>query len=129
MSLTSLTKHEAVPVNIADTIIYCEGFKASAVRNISEESTVDGGSVFTNMACRSTRLIFSGRIFADAAGDFIYSFNALIKGSGCFDVEYMGLSFANCHMLSYTLDNKGEDWAAVSVTLISNDNIRRSDEI
>lgn len=129
MSLTSLTKHEAVPVNIADTAIYCESFKASAVRSISEESTVDGGSVFTNMACRSTKLSFSGRLIADDSGDFIYSFNALIKGGDCFDVEYMGLSFVNCHMLSYTLDSKGEDWAAVSVTLISNDDIQRSDEV
>ncbi|MDD7517884.1 hypothetical protein [Ruminococcus flavefaciens] len=128
MSVTSLTKHEAVPVNIAAATVYCDGFKASSTRNISEESTCDGGTVFTNDACRSTKLIFSGRIFSDYSADFILQFNSLVRSNSSFSVEYMGLTFSSCRMLSYTFDSKGEDWAAVTVTLITPDNIIRSDE-
>ena len=128
MSTTELTKHEAVPVNIASAVIYCDGFKASAARSINEESTAGGGSVFTNDASRSTKLTFSGRVFSDFAADFVFSFNALVKNSALFNAEYMGLCFNNCRLLSYTFDNKKGDWADVSVTLMTDDNIVRSDD-
>ena len=128
MSITKLTKHEAVPVNIASAVVYCDGFKAVSARSINEESTADGGSVFTSNASRSTKLTFSGRIFADYSADFIYSFNALVKSSAAFNMEYMGLCFRSCHLLSYTFDNKKGDWADVTVTLLTDDNIVRSDD-
>lgn len=128
MNTTELTKHEAVPVNIASAVIYCDSFKAVSARSINEESTADGGSVFTNNASRSTKLTFSGRIFADYSADFICGFNALVKNSAAFNVEYMGLCFNNCRLLSYTFDNRKGDWADVTVTLLTDDNIVRSDD-
>lgn len=129
MSTTELTKHEAVPVSISNIVIYCDSFKASAARIINEESTADGGSVFTNNASRSTKLTFSGRVYSENAADFVYSFNALAKSSAVFNVEYMGLCFNSCRMLAYTLDNKKSDWADVTVTLTTKDNITRSNAI
>jgi hypothetical protein len=129
MTTTELTKHEAVPVSISNTVIYCDSFRAASARSIAEESTADGGSVFTNNAGRSTKLIFSGRVYSENASDFVYSFNALVKSSAAFNVEYMGLCFNSCRMLAYTLDNKKSDWADVKVTLFTKDNITRSNEI
>ena len=127
MSTTSLTVREAVPVTIGGVTLYCESFKASAVRNISENAATNGNTVITNNSSRSTKLIFSGRICTDnSPDDFIYSFNELVHSAAPFLVSYMGLDFNNCHMLAYTFNDKGGEWVDVSVTLITADTITRS---
>lgn len=127
MSTTSLTKREPVPVTISGITLYCESFKASAVRDISESSTVVGGTVITGNSSRSTKLIFSGRICSDdSPDDVIFSFNALVHSASAFTVSYMGLDFNNCRMLSYSFSDKGETWSDAAVTLVTADTITRS---
>ena len=127
MSLTSLTSREAVPVTIGGVVMYCERFKASAVRSISENSTVNSDTVITNNSSRSTKLIFFGRICTDSSpDDFIFSFNDLVHSASPILVSYMGLDFNNCHMLAYTFSDNGGEWADVSVTLLTADTITRS---
>lgn len=125
--VTAINERKPVPVAIGGSTLFCEGFKASAVRSITEESTSDGGTVFTNNASRSTKLIFSGRVCTEGSpADFIYSFNALVNSSAGFNVEYMGLVFSGCRMLSYSFSDNGGDWADVTVTLITADAVARS---
>lgn len=126
-TVTELSYREAVPVNIGGVTVYCERFRAAAERRINEESTADGGSVLTNSASRSTELTFTGRICTDdSPEDFIYSFNSLVRSSSSFNVTYMELIFAACCMVSYSFEDKGGEWADVSVTLLTNDSITRS---
>ena len=127
MNTTSLSDRKAVPVVIGGITIYCEGFKASALRNIDENSTVVGDTVMTSNASRSTKLIFTGRICSEnSPDDALFSLNALVNSASSFTVEYMGLDFDNCYMSAYSFTDKGGDWTDVSVTLITADTITRS---
>lgn len=126
-TVTELSYREAEPVSINGTTVYCERFRAISARSINEESTVDGNTVITENASRSTRLIFYGRVCTeDSPEDFIYNFNQLVHSASSFTVTFMGLSFSSCRMLSYSFDSRSTDWADVTVTLITPDNIIRS---
>lgn len=127
-SITTLTEREAVPVNIGGTTVYCESFGITAARVLTEESTADGGTVLTNSAFRSSRLTFSGRVCTQSGGgELILGLNALVHSSAAFGIEYMGLVFTGCHMLSYTLEDKGGNWADISVTVITAETVRRAE--
>ena len=126
-TVTELSYREAEPVSINGTTVYCERFRALSARSINEESTVDGNTVITENASRSTRLIFYGRVCTeDSPEDFIYNFDQLVHSASAFAVSFMGLSFTDCRMLSYSFDSRGADWADVTVTLITSENISRS---
>ncbi len=126
-AISELSCREAVPVTIGGSTVYCERFRAFSVRRINEEPTADGGAVITNNSTGSTRLVFSGRVCTDnSPGDFVYSFNDLVHSASAITVEYMGLSFSGCRMLSYSFEDKGGEWADVSVTLMTSDAVTRS---
>jgi hypothetical protein len=130
MNTTSLSDRKAVPVVIRGITLYCENFKAVSVRNIVETSTSTGNMAITSNASRSTKLIFTGRICSeDAPADALFSFNAFVNLASPFNVTYMGLTFNNCYMSAYSFTDKGGDWIDVSVTLITADDITRSDAI
>ncbi|WP_024861428.1 hypothetical protein [Ruminococcus flavefaciens] len=125
-TVTAINERKPAAVVIGGVTFFCESFKASAVRSITEESTTDGGTVVTNNASRSTRLTFSGRVSTEGASeDAVYSFNGLVNSSAPFNVEHMGLVFADCRMLSYTFDDKGDDWADATVVLMTAEPVTR----
>ena len=127
--VTAFSCRKAVPVDIGGITVYCESFKASAARVLNEESTADGGTAVTNSAFRSSRLSFSGRVCTQGQpGDFVLGFNALVHSPADFSVEYMGLIFSGCRMMSYSLEDKGGEWAEISVTLTTSETIERSDD-
>lgn len=129
-TVTTLSERKPEAVIIGGTTLYCESFKASAVRSITEESTADGGTVLTNSASRSTRLVFSGRVSAeDLPQNAVYRFNALVNSASAFNVEYMELRFSDCRMLSYSFDDKGGDWADVTVVLLTAEPVTRRNEL
>ena len=129
-TVTAVNERKPAEVVIGGVTFFCESFKASAVRSIAEESTSDGGTVVTNNASRSTRLTFTGRVSTEGASeDAVYSFNALVNSASVFNVEHMGLVFADCRMLSYTFDDKGGDWADVTVVLLTAEPVTRSNAV
>ena len=129
-TVTAINERKPAEVVIGGVAFYCESFKASAVRSIAEESTSDGGTVFTNTASRSTRLTFAGRVSTDGAPEnAVYSFNGLVNSAAAFNVEHMGLVFADCRMLSYTFDDKGGDWADVTVVLLTAEPVTRRNAV
>lgn len=126
-TVTAISERKPAAVVIGGVTLYCESFRASAVRSIAEESTADGGTVLTNNAFRSTRLTFSGRVSIDGAPEnAVLSFNALVSSASPFNVEHMGLVFADCRMLSYSFDDRGGDWADVTVVLLTAEPVARS---
>jgi hypothetical protein len=123
---TAFSCRRAVPVSIGGIIVYCESFRATAARVLSEESTADGGTAVTNSAYRSTRLVFSGRVCTQGQPeDFILGFNGLVHSAADFTVEYMGLIYGGCRMLSYSFEDKGGEWAEVSVTAVTEQTVER----
>ena len=129
-TVTAINERKPAAVVIGGVTFFCESFKASAVRSIAEESTSDGGTVVTNNASRSTRLTFTGRVSTEGAfEDAVYSFNELVNSASVFNVEHMGLVFADCRMLSYTFDDKGGDWADVTLVLLTAEPVTRSNAV
>lgn len=126
-TVTAINERKPAAVVIGGVTLFCESFRASAVRIITEESTADGKTVLTNNASRSTRLTFSGRVSIDGSPeDAVLSFNALVNSASSFNVEHMGLVFADCRMLSYSFDDRGRDWADVTVVLLTAEPVVRS---
>ena len=129
-TVPELSQREAVPVDINGSVIYCEKFEAHAARSINEESTVDGEAVITGNGSRSTKLVFTGRICTDdSPEDLIISFSSLVSSAELFDIEYMGLEFDDCCMLSFDFDDSGGEWADISVSVIVNGSISRSETL
>lgn len=125
-STAAFSERRAVPVVIGGVTLYCEGFRISAARVLNEESAADGSTAVTNSAYRSSRLTFRGRVCTeDAPEDFILGFNSLVHSAATFTIEYTGLVFSGCRMLGYTIEDKGGEWADISVTVATGETVTR----
>lgn len=121
---TVLNNRQAIPVTIAGFVLYCEEFKASAVRSISEEPTVMGKRAVTKSFPRATKLIFSGRISNETDPlDFVMKANNILHSKVKYDIAYRGIAFLNCTVQGFTAEDSGGDYIKASVTVVTSDNI------
>lgn len=124
--VTAFSERRAEPVIIGGITLYCEDFRITAARVMNEESAVDGSTAVTNSAYRSSRITFRGRVCTQGAPeDFILSLNGLVHSAAAFTIEYTGLVFSGCRMLAYTIEDKGGEWADISVTVVTAETITR----
>lgn len=122
MSCTAkLSSREAIPVNIGENLtIWCEEFKASAVKSFSEEATVTGNPTITNSCPHSLKITFSGRICNEESPIlFVHNANNLLRTQAGFNIEYRGLIFNQCRIQSFNTADGGEDFIKASITLIT----------
>lgn len=112
--------HESVPVNIGDIVLYCEKFKATGVKNYSEQNTVSGDVTITNYGKKAVRLTFSGRICDEnnPLGFLVYV-NNLMGNTGTFSIEYKNVIFGDCRIQSFVTDDNNDDFISATVTVIS----------
>ncbi|MBP3761448.1 MAG: hypothetical protein J6I55_08270 [Ruminococcus sp.] len=115
----NITSRTAQPVNIGDIDFYCESMKASAVNVFYEQPTVSGDTVISNEYRKASKLIFSGRAYIDSQFRILANLNNMMKSSQSFSVTYMGIIIDGCRLQSFTFDDKGLDYAEISVTLIT----------
>ncbi len=121
--MNELCRREAIPVTIGYMELYCESFKASAVSDLSEQPTVSGGNVITNRSKKSTRLVFKGRVYNETVPlQFLFIANTMDNPSG-YTIEYRGMTFNNCIIYGFTVEDKGDDFVYVSVTVATPDMI------
>ena len=126
---TYLSRPKAVPVNIGDMQLYCEEFTASAARALSEEGTVSGGAAVTGTFPRSAKLTLSGRVFdEDSPLRHVLMLNDMLRSASVLTVEYRGLFFGNCRIVSYKAGDCGSEWLDISITL-SSDNLYIPEEV
>ncbi len=119
---TILNQRKAIPVNIGDMQLYCEEFSASASRTVSEAATVTGDAALTGTFPRSAKLTMKGRAFdEDAPLSFLLMLNDMLRSPQTLTVEYRGLFFGDCRVLSYSVGDSGENYTDISVTLSSAD--------
>lgn len=119
-----LSSRESVSVSIGDITVWCEEFKASAVKSFSEEATVSGNTALTNSCPHSMKLTFSGRICSeDSPLSFVMNANNMLRTQESFDVEYRGLLFSKCRVQSFSAEDKGEDFINASLTLVTAENV------
>lgn len=125
--ITKLSSREAIPVSIGELTLWCEEFKASAVKSFSEEATVSGDTVITNSCSHSLKLIFSGRICSEESPvSFVQSVNNMLRTQESFNVEYRGLAFSQCRIQSFSAEDRGEDFINASLTLVTAENVSLS---
>jgi len=115
----NITSRTAQPVSIGDIDFYCESMKASAVNVFYEQPTVSGDTVISNEYRKASKLIFSGRAYIDSQFSLLTRLNNIMKSSQSFSVTYMGIIIDGCRLQSFTFDDKGLDYAEISVTLIT----------
>lgn len=116
---TVLSHREAIPVTVGSTVVYCESFRASAVKSINEETTVNGKSLITSSGVRALKLSFSGRIYDESAPlKFLADMNYEM-GSQPFTVIYRGLIFSDCILQKYEVTDSGKEWTEASFTLVT----------
>lgn len=121
--MNELCRREAVPVTIGYMELYCESFKASSVSDLSEQPTVSGDNLITNRAKKSTRLVFKGRVYNEQYPlQFLIIANTMGNPSG-YTIEYRGMVFKNCIIYGFTVEDKGDDFVYVSVTVATPDGI------
>jgi len=117
-SVTTITNREAIPVVIGNMTLWCEEFKAAAVRTFSEEPLVSGGGAITNTCPKAMKLTFSGRICGGPA-DFVKAASDMLRSGQKFMVTYRGLVFSGCRVQSFNSEDKGEDFIYAVITLIT----------
>lgn len=117
--VTVISRNEAVPVTVGNVAVYCHSFRASAVKAVSEETTVNGSSVFASTGIRALRLTFSGRIYDESAPlKFLADMGIEMSGTG-YTVTYKGLVFTGCIVQKYEAEDSGKGWTDVSFILVT----------
>lgn len=117
-SVAVISERESVPVNIGSMTLWCEGFKAAAVRSFSEEALVTGGGTITNSCPKAMKLTFSGRI-CEGSDDFVRQASDMLRSTEVFSVVYKGLVFSGCHVQSFNSEDKGEGFVYAVITLVT----------
>lgn len=119
--MNEISLREAIPVTIGYMELYCESFKATAVTDLSEQPTVSGDNLITNRSKKSTRLVFKGRVYNENQPlRFLVIANTMSNPSG-YTIEYRGMVFKNCVIYGFTVEDKGDDFVYVSVTVATPD--------
>lgn len=109
-----------VPVALGDFTLYCESFSAERARAFTEQNTSGGSIVFTNTGRKAMRITLKGRIYDETLPTgFIIAADGIISSDESFDIEYRGAFFGGCRMVSFSCEDKGEDYIHAAVTLIT----------
>lgn len=119
-TVTTVSRREATPVRIGAWLMYCEHFKAEGGRNYSEKSTVSGDAFFSNINQKALKITFEGRIYDEylPLRGLLYT-NAFMSSNGKCNITYRDAVFADCRVQSFTVDDVGEDYVNVSITLVT----------
>lgn len=120
--ITTITTREPVPVTIGSLTLWCENFKASAVRSFAEEPFVSGGAAVTNTCPKAMKLTFAGRMYSgDATLDFVKTAYDMLRSGESYNIIYRGLAFGRCRVQSFNAEDKGEDFICAVITFITED--------
>ncbi|MBQ8296607.1 MAG: hypothetical protein IJX77_02350 [Ruminococcus sp.] len=127
-SETLISAREAYPVRIGALVMYCEQFKGVSTRNFAEKASVSGDTFFSNTNKKALRITLEGRIYDEYLPLRVLLFtNNFMNGDSVCNIEYRGLTFTNCHVLSVTAEDSGEEFIRASITLITTESITQSE--
>lgn len=118
--ISVISAKKPVPVAFGDFTLFCENFSAERSRAFTEQTTSGGGIVFSNTGKKAMRITLKGRIYDEnLPTSFIIAADSLICSNESFDIEYRGALFSGCRLLSFSSEDKGEDFIYAAVTLIT----------
>ncbi len=109
------------PLILGDVTINVQSWQLSGQRVFAEQSSADGGCVFTNDSQRSRRIILEGIIITDSPPETVLLLiDGYIANSTAFDFNLRGMIFRNARMVKYTAEeNGGEPYIKLRLELIS----------
>lgn len=125
--ISEISSREAYPVHIGTITLFCERFQLTGTRQFSETASVDGTDIITNSSRKALKITFEGRIpfeqfplySAADADDILYLGTAS-------DVEYRGIVFPQCRILSFSFKDEGEDFIRCVITVYTAEKSERS---
>lgn len=127
-TVTTISDHESEPVEIGGFTLWCEGFKASAVRSFREEPLVTGGEVITNTCPRAMKITFSGRIFSGGDLGFLKTVSDMLLSGQSYEVTYKGLVFSQCRVQSFNIEDNSDDFIQTVITIITTEQVGEEEE-
>lgn len=129
MENVTLSERKSFPVRIGDIVLYCEGYKASAMRTLAEASTVSGSNIITNSAPRAMKLTLRGRVIPlGNKMQFVCTAYNMLRSKVLFNIDCRGLSCTGCTLLSFTAEDTGRDFINAEMTLASPNALTIGDE-
>lgn len=129
MSSVNISERKAFPVRIGDILMYCDGYKASAVRMLAEASTVSGNNIVTNGAPKAMRLTLRGRIIpSNKPMQFVCTAYNMLRSKVLFNIDCRGLSCTGCTLLSFSAEDTGKDYINAEITLASPNTLTIAEE-
>ena len=124
----NITSRTAPCITMGNIDFYCDSMKVSAVNVFYEQPTVSGDTVVSNEYRKASRLEFSGRICGSTRFETMAELNNMIKSPQSFSVTYMGIIISGCRLQSFTFADKGLDYAEISVTLMTYQDMAQEEE-
>lgn len=117
---TYVSAKKPMAVTLGSFTLYCEHFFAERTRTFSEQNTSGGNIIFSNTGRKAMRITLKGRVYSEGLpASFLISVESLISGSDTVSFQYNGAVFNECRLLSFSYEDKGEDFIYASVTLIT----------
>lgn len=117
----SICKRHSIMVNVASVQIYCEHFTIEAHAQIYEKPNMSGRGRITGKNPRSTKITYVGRVYRDNDPFYIARTLAAFNCADTFKTHYRGMIFNNCVISDFKIEDKGDDFIYLSLTVATSD--------
>lgn len=82
-----------------------------------EKANLTGSTVVTGKCPQSKKITFIGRVYSDSDPFFIARTLGTLNGIRTYEVYYRGMIFHSCEIYDYKIEDKGDDFVYVTLTL------------
>lgn len=117
MTENSISTRHSIMVNVASIQMYCEHFTISMDNQLYEKTNLIGHSVITGKCQKSKRITYVGRVYRNNDPFYIARTIANLRSDYTFSTNYRGMIFHNCIIKDFKMEDKGEDFVYLSLTV------------
>lgn len=115
--MNELYKREAFPVTIGSMTLYCENFKVSTIAQMTEQPTVTGLTAITNRFKKCSKLVLSGRVYDEDQPLRFVTISNNMGNNDTYNINYRGINFYSCRINGVIIEDKGDGFSYVTITL------------
>lgn len=108
-------------VSLGDVSLYADKWEISSQRIFTEQASVTGESIVTNLSNRCSKIHLEGIWVTDEKPrQLMMTLDSFISENASFPLVLRELVFEDCRLLKYSLSEKGEEpFIKISIDLIS----------
>ncbi len=111
-------------VNVASIQMYCEHFIIEAQTQIYEKPNLMGRGKITGKCPKGARITYIGRVYRQSDPFYFARTLANLRSSEPFITHYRGLVFKNCIVSDFKIEDKGDDFIYLKLTVATADYIQ-----